>query len=182
MHPALNHTEFNDFNRNSNESISICLVARRHPMKGLATFVDVWEKLELEQKRKIKRVIMISHDDLSTFDTTSFDIIVPKSDNDVADVYRLADIFISTSWWEGFGLPPLEAMACGCAVICSKSGGVNEYAIDNYNCIMFEPKDENGLKNCLLEMINNENKSISAITREIIDSATTLPLIATQVS
>lgn len=75
----------------------------------------------------------------------------------IARVYQTSDIFISTSWWEGFGLLPLEAMACGGAVITSKSGGVNEFAVDNSNYLMFESKNELELTDKLRRLINDKN-------------------------
>ncbi len=54
--------------------------------------------------------------------------------------YDKIDIFVHTSYIEGFGLPPLEAMARGCVVMLTQSGGPKEYAkknnvifIDKYN-------------------------------------------------
>lgn len=41
------------------------------------------------------------------------------SDVELAGWYNLADLFVFPSLFEGFGLPPLEAMACGCPVIVS---------------------------------------------------------------
>ncbi len=41
--------------------------------------------------------------------------------------YRAADIFLATGYPEGFGLPPLEAMACGCAVVGFTGGGAGEF-------------------------------------------------------
>ena len=40
-------------------------------------------------------------------------------------------IFLHTSYHEGFGLPPAEAMACGCCVVTTNSGGVADFAIKN---------------------------------------------------
>ena len=157
VYPAINHTIFNNTRQNKHSGVSICLVARRHPLKGLVTFLNVYKKLPLEVKSKINHVRLISHDDLSQFDTTGMDIVKPICDNDIANVYQMSDIFISTSWREGFGLPPLEAMSCGCAVITSKSGGVNEYAKDNENCLMFEPKNELELTDKLIKLINDKN-------------------------
>lgn len=73
--------------------------------------------------------------------TSIWDAQTLKPD-EIAYYMNLSHIFISTSWWEGFGLPPLEAMACGCAVILSNSGGVNEYAQLDDNCLMFDPRNE----------------------------------------
>lgn len=45
-------------------------------------------------------------------------------------LYRAADIFVYPSLFEGFGFPPLEAMACGCPVVCSTRGALGEVAGD----------------------------------------------------
>ena len=94
---------------------------------------------------------------MSYYDTSGMQIISPTSDSDIAAVYKSSDIFVSTSWWEGFGLPPLEAMACGCAVICSDSGGVNEFIKPDENCIVFEPKAENELIMAIERMVSVES-------------------------
>ncbi len=161
VHPALNHDIFNPVNRKAENSgiaiFNICLVARKHPWKGLETFINTYREMDDVYKNKIGEVYLISHDDLSAFNTEGMKIIKPKSDKEIASIYRKSDIFISTSWWEGFGLPPLEAMACGCTVITSDSGGVKEYAKDEENCLMFEPKNEIQLKERLIELINNRD-------------------------
>lgn len=45
---------------------------------------------------------------------------------DLAKVYNLATLFVYPSFYEGFGLPPLEAMACACPVITSKTSSMPE--------------------------------------------------------
>lgn len=49
---------------------------------------------------------------------------VPSSD--LADWYRAANVFVFPSFYEGFGLPPIEAMACACPVLSSASGALAE--------------------------------------------------------
>jgi glycosyltransferase involved in cell wall biosynthesis len=44
--------------------------------------------------------------------------------------YRAASVFVYPTLFEGFGLPPLEAMACGCPVLASAAGGVAEVCTD----------------------------------------------------
>ena len=48
------------------------------------------------------------------------------SSSDLPDWYRAADVFVFPSLFEGFGLPPLEAMACGCPVLSSTRGALAE--------------------------------------------------------
>lgn len=55
-------------------------------------------------------------------------IFAGLSDEELAGVYSNIDIFVFPSLFEGFGLPPLEAMACGCAVVSTGVGAVGEYA------------------------------------------------------
>jgi glycosyltransferase involved in cell wall biosynthesis len=51
-------------------------------------------------------------------------------DQDLASFYRGAEAFVFPSLVEGFGMPVIEAMACGCPVICSSDGALGEVAGD----------------------------------------------------
>jgi glycosyltransferase involved in cell wall biosynthesis len=52
-------------------------------------------------------------------------------DNDALPMlYRAATVFVYPSLFEGFGFPPLEAMACGCPVLCSTRGALGEIVGD----------------------------------------------------
>ena len=59
------------------------------------------------------------------------------SDEDLLHLYNACDLFVFPSFYEGFGLPVLEAMACGRAVACSRTSSVPEVA-DGAG-IMFDP-------------------------------------------
>jgi glycosyltransferase involved in cell wall biosynthesis len=73
----------------------------------------------------------------------------------LADLYKSCDLFVSASWYEGFGLPPLEAMACGAPVVLTDSGGVREYAIHNHNCIITPPKDHTALSQAIITVLSD---------------------------
>jgi glycosyltransferase involved in cell wall biosynthesis len=48
------------------------------------------------------------------------------SEETLVALYNGAEAFVYPSWEEGFGLPPLEAMACGTPVLCSNAGALPE--------------------------------------------------------
>jgi anaerobic magnesium-protoporphyrin IX monomethyl ester cyclase len=64
-------------------------------------------------------------------------------DQDLPMLYNCADIFVYPSLYEGFGLPPLEAMACGIPVITSNTSSLPEVIGDAG--IMVDPTDVNSL-------------------------------------
>jgi glycosyltransferase involved in cell wall biosynthesis len=61
------------------------------------------------------------------------------SDEQVNELFNEATVFIQTSTHEGFALPPLEAMATGCAVVCTDAHGNRDFCVDGENCLMPEP-------------------------------------------
>ena len=59
--------------------------------------------------------------------------------DDLPYVYQMADVFVFPSLYEGFGFPPLEAMACGTPVVCSARGALAETVADA--AMVIEPTD-----------------------------------------
>jgi len=59
--------------------------------------------------------------------------------------YAAADIFITTPWYEPFGITPLEAMACGLPVIGSNTGGIKFSVVDGRTGFLVPPKDPDAL-------------------------------------
>ena len=62
---------------------------------------------------------------------------------DLPNWYRAAEVFIYPSLFEGFGLPPIEAMACGCPVISSSRGSLGEVTGDA--AAVVDPEDVHSL-------------------------------------
>lgn len=77
----------------------------------------------------------------------------------LADLYKTCDLFVSSSWYEGFGLPALEAMACGAPVVLTDSGGVREYADPKSNCLLVPPKDPSALADAIYEVLSKPRLS-----------------------
>ncbi len=76
-------------------------------------------------------------------------------DEDLAPLFSGAEFFIYPSLYEGFGMPVLEAMQCGCPVICSETSSMPEVIGDAG--IMFNPRDDEAFLNALKQMYEDEN-------------------------
>lgn len=74
-------------------------------------------------------------------------------DDDLPALYRLADTFVFPSLYEGFGMPVLEAMACGTPVVASNAASIPE-ALGNAG-IGFDPRNHEALASALLRLENN---------------------------
>lgn len=73
---------------------------------------------------------------------------------DLPYLYNAADLFVYPSLYEGFGLPPLEAMACGTPVITSSTSSLPE-VVSNAG-ILVEPSDVNLLAESMRKVLANE--------------------------
>ena len=76
------------------------------------------------------------------------------SDGDLPALYNAADLFVYPSLYEGFGLPPLESMACGTPVITSNTSSLPEVVGDAG--IMVDPYDVDGMADAMHEVLTNE--------------------------
>jgi len=65
------------------------------------------------------------------------------TDEKLAGIYANATLFIYPSLYEGFGIPPLEAMACGCPVVASNTSSIPE-AVGDVG-LLFNPNNPNDL-------------------------------------
>lgn len=73
---------------------------------------------------------------------------------DLPVLYSMATLFVYPSLYEGFGLPILEAMACGSVVVASSASSLPEVGGDA--ALYFEPTDANALCRQMLRLLNNE--------------------------
>lgn len=75
------------------------------------------------------------------------------SEEDLVALYNLCQAFIFPSWHEGFGLPALEAMACGRAVIASDKSSLPE--VVNYPPALFDPMSVNSIAEKLSAVLSD---------------------------
>lgn len=90
------------------------------------------------------------------FDYTYFE---SPSDDKLAELYSSSDLFVFASHMEGFGLPPLEAMACGTPVVTTDSMGVRDFVEDGENALMIPPKEPEKIAESILRIYKDPKLS-----------------------
>jgi glycosyltransferase involved in cell wall biosynthesis len=106
----------------------------------IVSSLPVFEKLKAENEIK--------------FDYTFFE---NPDDDTLAELYSSADIFAFPSHIEGYGLPPLEAMACGTPVVTTDCLGVRDFVIDGENALMTHPKDPSAFSKAILRLLSDKD-------------------------
>ncbi len=135
------------------------------PHKNLLRLVQAYETMDCEQKLLIigKKEGLRTRDDalLSYVEKHLNERVIFTgyvSDEEVVDLYAGAKLFIFPSYYEGFGLPPLEAMACGCPVVAARAASIPEicqdavYYVDPYDIDSIRAGMETVLKNEVLRL------------------------------
>ncbi len=78
-------------------------------------------------------------------------------DDDLCALYSSCRVFVYPSLYEGFGLPPLEAMACGAPVIASRIPSIVE-AVGSDAARLISPTDVQALARSMVEILSDENE------------------------
>ena len=95
--------------------------------------------------------IFAAVDDLGLHDEVIFPGFVP--DEELPALYNAADVLVTPSFYEGFGLPALEAMACGTPVIVSDVSSLPE--VVGEAGVRIDPRDEAGLAEAIVRVVGD---------------------------
>lgn len=82
---------------------------------------------------------------------------------ELACLYQSAEAFIFPSWYEGFGIPVLEAMACGCPILASQAGSLPE--IGGSTALYFDPAQPIEIKNKIELLLKSPSQQAELISK-----------------
>jgi glycosyltransferase involved in cell wall biosynthesis len=170
VHNAASNLHFHA-NKNSTEALQIArrfgikgayvlaASARNWATKNLPTVLHALTQARQESGIQFQTVVYGPSEGLNAAGGTEkwkeLDLVVtghlPAAD--LAALFRHAQLFLFPSLYEGFGLPLLEAMSCGCAVITSNAGSLPEVAGDGAQ--IFDPMDATGIARAATRLLLN---------------------------
>jgi glycosyltransferase involved in cell wall biosynthesis len=138
------------FSPDGEDNDYVLFVGTIEPRKGLDDLLAVWDSLPTPRPRLVL-----------CGDAGWGDVRLPRDAEvtgyvdriRVRELYRHALAFVYPSRYEGFGIPPLEAMACGAPVIATRTGAIPEYA--DGAALLIDPGDRTGLRDALVRVLTD---------------------------
>jgi glycosyltransferase involved in cell wall biosynthesis len=134
------------------QEITIGVIGRSGAVKGHGDFLDALDRVP---ESTPLRVVIAGQDEIQVPTKWPFERKHTPGEREMADFYRACDVFVFPSRAEGFGLPPLEAMACGAAVVLTDCGGVRAYARPDENCVMVPVQDPGAMAAAIERLIRD---------------------------
>jgi glycosyltransferase involved in cell wall biosynthesis len=134
------------------------------PHKNLERLIEAFHLMRHEDRGLKDVQLLIIGDEISKYATLRRAVHRHKlhkhvrffgfvSDQTLAALYRLADVFVFPSLYEGFGLPPLEAMASGTPVIASNVSSLPEVVGDA--ALMIDPYDPAAIADAMARVLTD---------------------------
>ncbi len=155
INPGINHRIFRP-HETKPEGIAKILYFHR-PADRWRGFQDLLEALRLVRLDGCK-LLVVSETGKSLGDVKPpipVEEVRAPTDYDLAKLYSSCQVFVSASWYEGFGLPPLEAMACGAPVVTTDSGGIRDYAVHERNALVVPPRNSTLLSQAIERLVHD---------------------------
>lgn len=136
----------------ASSEVVVGTIARESAVKGYPDFLRALALLppELPIRLRIARP-----DPMPLPERFPVEASKPTTEEAMAEFYGRCDVFVFASRAEGFGLPALEAMALGRAVVTTDCGGVNAFARAGQNCLMVPPTDPRALADAIVTVVGD---------------------------
>jgi len=142
------------------------------PRKNLRRLLSAWGKLQPELPEDVSLVVVGAKGAAKVFREASIDAIPERvhftgyaPQEYLPALYSGALGLVYPSLYEGFGLPPLEAMACGTPVITSNTTSLPE--ITGGAALLIDPQDEDAIADAILRLVANQELRESMSVRSL---------------
>lgn len=137
----------------------IFYVGNAHPHKNVEGLIKTF--LNLKAKKPNLKLVLSGYDHFfwqrikKQFQDPSIIFTGFVSDEQLVALYKSAQFFVMPSFEEGFGIPMLEAMACGCPVAASNTASLPEVGKDA--AVYFDPQDSDDMAKQLMKVLDSKS-------------------------
>lgn len=141
----------------------VLAIGSADPRKNIATLVEAYALLPTPLQKRYQLVIVWTHSFLASSLTERVEALALNSrlrflegvsDEELVLLYNAASLFVFPSLYEGFGLPPLEAMACGTPVVAANNSSIPEIVGDA--ALLIEAEDNEALAGAIAGVLVDE--------------------------
>jgi glycosyltransferase involved in cell wall biosynthesis len=148
-------------------------IASNKPHKNLNTLIDAWALL----KPAHAALVIAGHQDprypqaqqrANELGLNNIQFIGAIDDDSAAALHSACDAFVFPSLYEGFGLTPLEAMACGAPVACSNASSLPEVTGDA--ALQFDPRNPQAIADALAQLLHSSELRASMREKSLVQS------------
>jgi len=137
------------FSPGEGEGDYVLFVGTLEPRKGLADLLDVWRSIPQPKPR----LVLCGGAGWGQLDVNDAEVTGYVDREQLRALYRGALAFVYPSRYEGFGIPPLEALACGAPVIATRTGAIPEFSDDA--ALLVDPGDRDALRDALVRVLRD---------------------------
>lgn len=131
-------------------------VSSMDPRKNFQRLIKVFEKMKDCRLYIVGGSNKIYGNSHNSTNNPNIQLLGRVSDKTLIDLYKNAEAFIYPSLYEGFGIPPLEAMALGCPVLASDIPVLHEVCDDA--ALYFNPLEENDIQKAIASFHGSNDK------------------------
>lgn len=141
----------------------ILYVGRRHSYKNFSLLQKAWTQ-SVTLQRDLALVCFGGEAPSDSEKAMPGEVHFIKGDDSMAArLYSHAQLLVYPSKYEGFGLPPLEAMQCGCPVICCPNSSIPEVVGDSG--IYVDPDSVEDLEQAILKIVSNSETRLKLVQK-----------------
>ena len=160
---GLRHEKYRVVRPIAGRPAQVSMLYHRHPLKGTGDGIEALERA----RREVPELSPVVFGTTEPADPLPDWIDYRRSPSQTAlveDVYNGSRVFLMPSVEEGFGLPALEAMACGAALVATDNGGSAEYAVHGQTALVAPAKDPAALADHVVRLLRDDGLRIELAT------------------
>jgi glycosyltransferase involved in cell wall biosynthesis len=139
MPPGIDLETFRPLRQIDRRGDMVLALGRSNPLKNFPLTMEAWRALADRPEINGQPQLCLFGFEPELASEPGMRHVESPSDAQVNELFNQATVFVQTSTHEGFSLPPLEAMATGCAVVCTDAHGNRDFCVNGENCLMVAP-------------------------------------------